>query len=73
MDNNILDTAETRALAKVEEIVLRRIEEYKDEKQRRQMQNAIRNLLQSGIRLMRMETENVIDEVSILSCTKPLC
>lgn len=71
--DNILDTAETRALAKVEEIVLRRIEEYKDEKQRRQMQNAIRNLLQSGIRLMRMETERVIDEVSILSCTKPQC
>lgn len=71
--DNILDTAENRALAKVEEIVLRRIEEYKDEKQRRQMQNAIRNLLQSGIRLMRMETERVIDEVSILSCTKPQC
>lgn len=71
--DNILDTAENRALAKAEEIVLRRIEEYKDEKQRRQMQNAIRDLLQSGIRLMRMETENVIDEVSILSCTKPLC
>lgn len=71
--DNILDTAETRALAKVEEIVLRRIEEYKDEKQRRQMQNAIRNLLQSGIRLMRMETENVIDEVQTLNNTKAQC
>lgn len=71
--DNILDTAETRALAKVEEIVLRRIEEYKDEKQRRQMQNAIRNLLQSGIRLMRMETENIIDEVQTLNNTKAQC
>lgn len=71
--DNILDTAETRALAKVEEIVLRRIEEYKDEKQRRQMQNAIRNLLQSGIRLMRMETERVIDEVQTLNNTKAQC
>lgn len=71
--DNILDTAETRALAKAEEIAEKQAAKYEDEKQRRQLRNGIRNLLQSGIRLMRMETERVIDEVSILSCTKPQC
>lgn len=71
--DNILDAAETRALAKAEEMAEKHAAKFEDEKQRRQMQNAIRNLLQSGIRLMRMETERVIDEVSILSCTKPQC
>lgn len=71
--DNILDTAETRALAKAEEIAEKRAAKCKDEKQRRQLHNGIRDLLQSGIRLMRMETENVIDEVSTISCTKAQC
>ena len=71
--DNILDTAETRALAKAEEITEKYTAKHEDEKQRRQLRNGIRNLLQSGIRLMRMETENVIDEVQTLNNTKAQC
>lgn len=71
--DNILDTAETRALAKAEEMAEKQAAKYEDEKQRRQLRNGIRDLLQSGIRLMRMETENVIDEVQTLNNTKALC
>lgn len=71
--DNILDTAETRALAKAEEMAEKQAAKYEDEKQRRQLHNGIRDLLQSGIRLMRMETENVIDEVSTLNNTKAQC
>ena len=72
--DNILDTAENRALAKAEELAEKlSVNKCKDEEQRRQMRNGIRDLLQSGIRLMRMETENVIDEVSTLNNTKAQC
>lgn len=70
---NILDTAENRALAKAEEMAEKQAVKYEDEKQRRQLRNGIRDLLQSGIRLMRMETENVIDEVQTLNNTKAQC
>ena len=71
--DNILDTAETRALAKAEGIAEKQAAKYEDEKQRRQLRNGIRDLLQSGIRLMRMETESVIDEVQTLNNTKAQC
>lgn len=71
--DNILDTAETRALAKAEEMAEKQAAKYEDEKQRRELRNGIRDLLQSGIRLMRIETESVIDEVSTISCTKAQC
>lgn len=71
--DNILDTAETRALAKAEKIAEKQAAKYEDEKQRRQLRNGIRDLLQSGIRLMRMETEKVIDEVQTLNNTKAQC
>ena len=69
----LLDEAEERAYRQCLEMAEKSAQRYADEKQRMSMLNAMKSLMQSGVRIMRLETENLLGEVMTKNNTKPQC